>query len=165
MGLSSWAAAAFKCGPRDRWVGWSGSQQRRRLRFVANNSRFLVLPETRRANLASRLLARNLRRLANDWEARHGHPVVLAEAFVGQCFRGSCHLGAGWCALGQTRGSGRNRGRDYHHGQPKTILVKEVMSKGRAWLTPSTPLWPAIPRASLALTSATCSGGTVRPPQ
>ncbi|EQD71906.1 hypothetical protein B1B_04191, partial [mine drainage metagenome] len=119
---------------RDRWIGWSRSQQWRRLRYVANNSRFLVLPQTRRKNLASQLLAANLRRLAGDWEERHGHPVVLAETFVDQRFRGSCYLGAGWLQLGQTLGYGRNGGKYYHHGQPKTLLVKEVLSRGREWL-------------------------------
>ena len=134
VGLLSWSTAAFKCGVRDRWIGWSKSQQWRRLRYVANNSRFLVLPQTRRQNLASQLLAANLRRLAGDWEERHGHPVLLAETFVDQRFRGSCYLGAGWLQLGQTLGYGRNGGKYYHHGQPKTLLVKEVMSRGREWL-------------------------------
>jgi len=96
VGLLSWSTAAFKCGVRDRWIGGSKSLQWRRLRYVANNSRFLVLPQTRRKNLASQLLAANLRRLAGDWEERHGHPVLLAETFVDQRFRGSCYLGAGW---------------------------------------------------------------------
>ena len=104
VGLLGWSTAAFKCGVRDRWIGWSKSQQWRRLRYVANNSRFLVLPQTRRQNLASQLLAANLRRLAGDWEERHGHPVLLAETFVDQRFRGSCYLGAGWLQLGQTLG-------------------------------------------------------------
>ena len=44
LALLGWGAAAFKCGPRDRWIGWTPSQQWRRLRYVANNMRFLILP-------------------------------------------------------------------------------------------------------------------------
>ncbi|MHB1527435.1 MAG: Druantia anti-phage system protein DruA [Candidatus Dormibacteria bacterium] len=37
LALLGWGAAAFKCGPRDAWIGWTKSQQWRRLRYVANN--------------------------------------------------------------------------------------------------------------------------------
>lgn len=50
VALLGWGSAAFKCGPRDRWIGWTQQQQWRRLRYVANNLRFLVLPEGRRPN-------------------------------------------------------------------------------------------------------------------
>lgn len=63
VGLLSWSTAAFNCGVRYRWIGWSKSQQWRRLRHVAHNSRLLVLPQTRRKNVASQLLAANLRRV------------------------------------------------------------------------------------------------------
>ena len=53
LALLGWGAAAFKCGPRDGWIGWSKSQQWRRLRYVANNLRFPILPGERRPNLAS----------------------------------------------------------------------------------------------------------------
>ncbi|EQD66656.1 hypothetical protein B2A_01069, partial [mine drainage metagenome] len=50
LALLGWGAAAFKCRPRDRWIGWTPSQQWRRLRYVANNLRFLILPGERRPN-------------------------------------------------------------------------------------------------------------------
>jgi len=28
VALLGWGAAAFKCGPRDRWIGWTPSQQK-----------------------------------------------------------------------------------------------------------------------------------------
>jgi hypothetical protein len=127
VALLGWGSAAFKCGPRDKWIGWTPEQQWQRLKYVANNQRFLILPGVRIKNLASKVLALNVRRLSGDWEENHGHPVVLAETFVDQDrFAGTCYLAAGWSALGQTRGFGRNGGRYFHHGRPKTVLVKPL---------------------------------------
>ncbi|WP_459873939.1 Druantia anti-phage system protein DruA, partial [Endothiovibrio diazotrophicus] len=77
-----WASAAWKVECRDCWVGWSAQQRRRRLSAVANNVRFLVLPWVRVEHLASKVLALSLRGLAEAWQARFGHEVVLAETFV-----------------------------------------------------------------------------------
>jgi hypothetical protein len=37
-------AAAWQCARRDRWIGWSVEQRMQGLPFIANNSRFLILP-------------------------------------------------------------------------------------------------------------------------
>jgi hypothetical protein len=134
LALLGWGAAAFKCGPRDAWIGWTKSQQWRRLRYVANNLRFLILPGERRPNLASQILGANLRRLSGDWQAVFGHPIVLAETFVDPDFQGTCYRAAGWQELGKTQGYGRNGGRYYFHGRPKAILVRQVQRRGREWL-------------------------------
>ena len=134
LALLGWGAAAFKCGPRDAWIGWTKSQQWRRLRYVANNMRFLILPGERRPNLASQILGANLRRLSGDWQAVFGHPIVLAETFVDPDFQGTCYRAAGWEELGTTQGYGRNGGRYYFHGRPKAILVRPVHRRGREWL-------------------------------
>ena len=39
-------AAAWKTKPRDAWIGWNDDTRARRLSFVANNHRFLILPKT-----------------------------------------------------------------------------------------------------------------------
>ena len=43
LALVGWTAGAFKVGVRDEWVGWSAERQYRRLKLIANNSRFAVL--------------------------------------------------------------------------------------------------------------------------
>ncbi len=45
VALVGWQSGAFKCGPRDRWLGWHRSVRFRRLHLIGNNTRFLVLPE------------------------------------------------------------------------------------------------------------------------
>ena len=65
VALVGWTAGAFKVAARDAWIGWSRERQFRRLKLIANNSRFVVLGGkgvTR--NLASRVLGLSLRRLS-----------------------------------------------------------------------------------------------------
>ena len=127
VALLGWGSAALKCGPRDRWIGWERSLQWRRLHLIANNVRFLILPDCHQPNLASRLLALNLKRLSRDWELYHGHPILLAETFVDSAlFRGTCYRAAGWQVLGQTRGFSKSNRRYWHHGRPKLVLVRPL---------------------------------------
>ena len=57
LALLSFSAAAWKCAARDAWIGWDFRHQYDRLHLIANNSRFLILPEHHYPNLASRVLA------------------------------------------------------------------------------------------------------------
>jgi len=77
VALLGWGSAALKCAPRDRWIGWDKHQQYKRLHFIANNVRFLILPGWNLPNLASKVLAMNLKRLSNDWLHFHGNPILL----------------------------------------------------------------------------------------
>jgi hypothetical protein len=125
--LLGWGSAALKCGVRDQWIGWDRALQWQRLQLVANNVRFLMLPGWNQANLASRVLALNVRRLSRDWEVCHGHPVLLAETFVdGARFRGTCYRAAGWQAIGETRGFAKRNQHYWHHGEKKIVFVKPL---------------------------------------
>ena len=130
LALMGWNWAALKNRHRDSWIGWDKVLQQKRLRFVANNARFLILPEVGKVkNLASKILTLNLRRLSSDWERRHGHPILLAETFVDLSrFRGSCYLACGWKMLGQTRGYGKRHNGYVFHDKPKAIFVKPLQS-------------------------------------
>ena len=75
VALLCWAAAALHVKCRDQWIGWDGVAKTHRLRLVTNNTRFLVLPGWHLRNLASRVLGLSIRRLARDWQARHGYSV------------------------------------------------------------------------------------------
>lgn len=127
VALLGWQSAAYKSMPRDRWIGWSPEQRIKRLQFVVNNSRFLLLPATRCKNLASKTLALNLKRISADWQKTYGHPVALAETFIDHNrFSGTCYKGAGWVPLGKTKGFGRNAGRYFRHSNLKTIFIKPL---------------------------------------
>jgi hypothetical protein len=129
IALLGWGSAALKCAPRDQWIGWDRGLQFRRLKLIANNVRFLILPGCHEPNLASRLLALNLKRLSSDWQQYFGHPVLLAETFVdGSRFRGTCYRAAGWQLLGTTRGFAKCNRRYWRHDQPKLVLVRPLVA-------------------------------------
>lgn len=120
----AWASAAFKVISRDDIIGWSAGTRKRNLRFVVNNTRFLVLPWIQIHNLASKILSMGLKRLNADWERVHHHPLYLAETFVDLSrFHGTCYKAANWKYAGQTKGSAK-KGNDYQrHGQSKAVYL------------------------------------------
>jgi hypothetical protein len=135
VALLGWGSAALKCGVRDDWIGWDRQSQWSRLHLVANNVRFLILPDWRRPNMASHILALNLKRLSRDWQCCHGHPVLLAETFVDSSrFRGTCYRAAGWRLLGQTRGFSKCNRRYWRNGQPKLVFVRPLIPDAAAQL-------------------------------
>ena len=82
VALLSFSAAAWKCSARDRWIGWSYRHQYSRLNFIANNSRFLILPDWHYPNLGSKVLSLCQRRIPLDWQTHFGKTVLLLETFV-----------------------------------------------------------------------------------
>jgi len=131
LALASWCAAARYLKARDQFIGWTPEQCRRRRALIANNARLLILPGVHYPNLASRALKLLLARLADDWQQRYGHPVVLVESFVDpQQFRGTTYKCSGWSELGRTQGWGRC-GQDFYvkHERPKQLWVKELVPK------------------------------------
>lgn len=104
----AWSSAPRHLGPRDRFLGWSMAARRSNVRFVAYNSRFLILPWVEVEHLASHLLGRMARLLPQGWERLYGHPVYFAETFTDPTrFRGTCYRAANWIWLGQTTGRGK----------------------------------------------------------
>jgi hypothetical protein len=143
VALIAFSAAALHLKAREWWIGWSPRQRARRLALVANNSRFLVLPERQRyPNLASRVLAQCLRRLNADWQQCWKHPVLVVESFVDESqYRGTCYKACGFEAIGPTQGFGRSS-RDFYlpHGQAKQLYLRELQPGGRRLLRQ--PRWP-----------------------
>lgn len=135
LALIGWSAAAFKCKVRDQWIGWPSFLKEKHLAFVANNSRFLILPSLTIPNLASRVLALNLKRLSDDWQTLYGHPLYLAETFVDpRHFKGICYKAAGWSFLGYTSGFAKCATHYYHHGNPKMVFVRLLHPEGKRML-------------------------------
>lgn len=137
VALVCFSAAAFHLKGREKWIGWTPHPRARRLLFVVNNGRFLVLSERQRyPNLASRVLGICLRRLSDDWQTRWGHPVLVVESFVDESrYRGTCYRACGFKAIGLTEGYGRAR-RDFYqeHGQPKQLYLRELCPRAGATL-------------------------------
>jgi len=131
------SAAALKCGVRDRWIGWDFRSQYGRLKLIANNSRFLILPEWHRPNIGSRVLSLTERRVVSDWQARFDHPLLLLETFVDpRRFHGGVYRAANWIELGLTQGYRRTReGYSDEADAPKRVFVRPLCRNPRSRLT------------------------------
>jgi len=126
IALLGFGAAAWKTRPRDQFIGWTPSQREQQLHRVVNNARFLTLPWVRCPNLASAILGRAARRLAEDWQTQYGYRPVLLETFVEHPrFRGSVYRAANWTHLGETAGRGKL---DVHH--------LDLLPKKSVWVYP-----------------------------
>jgi hypothetical protein len=130
------SAAAWKCAARDRWIGWDRRYQFDRLHLIANNSRFLILPQWHVPNLASRVLSLCERRVGADWQRRFGHPLWLLETFVDPSrFHGTGYRAANWLQVGETRGFRRTRtGYSQQALAPKLVFVRPLRADARARL-------------------------------
>lgn len=104
-----WSSAPRHLGPRDRHIGWSQNVRRANIRFVAYQTRFLILPWVRVPHLASHLLGRMSRQLSTDWERVYAHPLYFTETFVDPSrYRGTCYRASNWTYLGLTTGRGKD---------------------------------------------------------
>jgi len=105
----AWSSAPRHLGSRDRYIGWSAEARRCNIRFIAYNTRFLILPWVSVSHLASHLLGRMAAMLSDDWRRMYGHPIYFVETFIDPGrFRGTCYRAANWQLLGRTTGRGKN---------------------------------------------------------
>ncbi len=136
VALLGYASAGLHLRVRDAWLGWTAAQRERRRHLITQHSRFLILPEVRCPNLASRLLKLAADRLREDYLRVYGHPVVLVESFVDPArYQGTCYQAANWQPLGRTAGWAR-AGRDYYqkHDRPKELWVQPLHPSAAQWL-------------------------------
>jgi hypothetical protein len=119
----AWSSAPRHLGSRDRYIGWSVEARRRNIRFIAYNTRYLLLPWVRVPHLASHILGKMTGQLSQHWERMYGHPVYFAETFIDPGrFRGTCYRAANWKFLGLTTGRGKN-----DHTYKPNRPIKEVL--------------------------------------
>jgi len=131
----AWSSAARHLGSRDRWIGWNQQARRRNIRFIAYNTRFLILPWVRIEHLASHILGRMAAQISADWQRMYGHPIYFLETFVyPERFRGTCYRAANWVLLGRTTGRGKqsnsyvpNRSIKEVFGIPLTKRFRELL--------------------------------------
>jgi hypothetical protein len=131
-----WGSAAWSVKSRDAFIGWDKKTKENNLHFVANNTRFLVLPWVQIKCLASKVLSLNIKRISDDWMNVYHHPLYLLETFVDQSrFKGTCYKAANWINVGQTKGTAK-RGHDHLvHGKIKNVLLYPLDKGFRKKLT------------------------------
>jgi hypothetical protein len=132
----AWSSAPRHLGSRDRYIGWSAEARRRNIRFIAYNTRFLILPWVRVPHLASHLLARMAAVLSDDWYRMYSHPIYFAETFIDPGrFRGTCYRAANWQLLGLTTGRGKNDQTNKPNRPIKEILGLPLTPRFREYLS------------------------------
>jgi hypothetical protein len=157
LALLGWSAASFHLKDREQWLEWSSLQRRCRLHLLAQNSRFVVLPDrTDWPNLATRALALVSQRLSEDWQHAYGHPIAAVESFVdSQLFRGTAYKASNWKLLGMTDGFKRVAEDFYtRHDRPKQLWVKSLVADAPALLSA-----PGLPEPWRAAKGAAVSCG------
>jgi hypothetical protein len=131
----AWSSAPRHLGSRDRYIGWDAEARRGRIRFIAYNTRFLILPWVRVEHLASHILGRMAARISDDWQQMYGHPIYFLETFIDpERFRGTCYKAANWVLMGRTTGRGKqsnsyvpNRSIKEVLGLPLTKRFRELL--------------------------------------
>ena len=132
----AWSSAPRHLGSRDRYIGWSAEARRRNIRFIAYNTRFLILPWVRIPHLASHLLGRMAAALSDDWQRMYRHPIYFAETFIDPGrFRGTCYRAANWQLLGLTTGRGKNDQTNKPNRPIKEILGLPLTPRFREYLS------------------------------
>jgi hypothetical protein len=119
-----WGSAAWKLKSRDTFIGWDAKSKENNLHFVANNTRFLILPWVSVKCLASKLLALNARRICADWLNTYNYPLYLLETFIEKNrFKGTCYKAANWILAGQTKGTAKKGHLHVKHGNIKDVYL------------------------------------------
>ena len=114
--------------------------RRSRIRFIAYNTRFLILPWVRVEHPASHILGRMAARISDDSEQMYDHPIYFLETFIDpERFRGTCYRAANWVLMGRTTGRGKqsnsyvpNRSIKEVLGYPLTKHFRELLGGMRA---------------------------------
>jgi hypothetical protein len=132
----AWSSAPRHLGSRDRYIGWNAEARRRNIRYIAYNTRFLILPWVRVPHLASHILGRMAAVLSDDWCRMYSHPIYFAETFIDPGrFRGTCYRAANWQPLGLTTGRGKNDQTNKPNRPIKEILGLPLTPRFREYLS------------------------------
>lgn len=140
LGVLLFDAAVDRNKHREPRIGWDDDQRRVRLGHVANNSRYLVLPEYQGVkNLASKILSLTTERISDDWLKRYGLPLLAVETYVDPEHNdnnGTCYTAAGWENLGYSSGYKSSNGERTHS---KLYFLKALHRDSYAALSASIP--------------------------
>jgi hypothetical protein len=135
LALLGFSAAAWKCAPRDDYIGWDMHTRKKNLHLIVNNARFLILPWVRSKNLASRILSIIAKRIAADWYEHYCYEPVLLETFVEkERFTGACYKASNWACVGDTKGRGKLDVRNERLLPVKSVWLYPLRKDFKTWL-------------------------------
>ena len=135
LGAASLTERSWALKVRDRTLEHLGIP----VHAVANNNRFLILPNVRINNLASRALSLLAIRGPAEWQHCYGYKLECLETFVDTSrFRGTCYQAANWIEIGKTRGFRKSGAAHFSSQHPKSIFLYPLNKKSRSDLLTST---------------------------
>ena len=89
IALAGWQIGASRCRARDRWIGWRSTAgwHKRHVagheRFIANNTRFLIIKRpTAYLRLLTHMMREMVRNISADSETICHRPLLILESFV-----------------------------------------------------------------------------------
>lgn len=136
LGAVGFSASAWKVRVRDEWIGWDSATREKGLHLIVNNSRFLILPNIRVKNLASRILSLCASQLGIDFAESYGYKPALLETFVEKGrYLGTCYRAANWICLGDTAGRGKLDRYHKHAVAVKVVFVRSLVRNAVVRLT------------------------------
>ena len=142
LALIGFSWAFWNVPKRDNWIGWNEEQKLKRMKYIAQNTRFLIMPEIRVKNLASYALNQCTKRLSGDFLKIYGYPVFLVETFVDKAkYKGTSYKACGWENIGETGGYTKKHTGYYYTGEKKLILIKELIKDSREILKKEYPTY------------------------
>jgi Domain of unknown function (DUF4338)/Transposase DNA-binding len=109
LGALGFGSCALRLRERDAWIGWDEPTRQRFQERLINMTRFLIRPQVRCQNLASRVLSLCGERVGKDFAAHYGFEPWLLESFVDTAqHAGTCYQAANWLRVGTSTGRGRS---------------------------------------------------------
>ena len=109
LGAIGFGSCALRLKVRDQWIGWDEPTRKTFQERLINMTRFLIRPQVRCENLASRVLSLCMGGLGSDFAARYGFEPWLVESFVDtEQYSGVCYRAANWSCIGTSAGRGRS---------------------------------------------------------
>lgn len=129
VACTGFTGAALRVTARDNWIGWNDKLRRDNLKHVANNFRFVIFPWAKVKYLASHILGKNVRILAEDWKRQYNIDIFLLETFIEKDrFEGTCYRASNWRYVGQTKGYRKTKTAYTKHGVIKDVYIYAVHS-------------------------------------
>lgn len=130
LGAIGFSCCALRLEARDNWIGWTDEERICYQDRVVNMSRFLIRNSVKCFNLASCVMSRTLKRVADDFEGMYGFRPWLVESFVDRDhFYGGCYKASNWQFVGHTKGRGRNDRYTRKSESVKDIYLYELSSE------------------------------------
>lgn len=122
VACTGFTGAALRVTCRDNWLGWDEEVKRNNLKHIANNFRFVIFPWVKIKYLASHILSKNVKVLAEDWKKQYNVDIFLLETFIERDrFQGTCYKASNWKLVGETKGYAKTKTAYTRHG-----IIKEV---------------------------------------